>query len=106
LKGIRGRVTVQKQHRNKHSNWAFGQLRGFLSYKAKRAGIPVIIVDPQNTSRECSQCGWTASSNRKSRSRFECSQCGHCADADLNAALNIRARGVVSRPIVSAGFAR
>src|SRR5215207_4836904 len=57
LKGIRARTTVRKAQRARHHNWAFGQLRAFLSYKAQLGGVLVIAVDPRNTSRTCSACG-------------------------------------------------
>lgn len=106
LKGIRGRVTVRKGQRNRHVNWGFGQLRAFVSYKAQRSGVPVILVDPRDTSRMCHECGYCDKSNRRSQSEFLCQQCGHRAHADVNAALNIRARGAVNLPMVSVGYAR
>ena len=39
LNGIRDRVTVRRRQRAQHANWAFYQLRGFIEYKAERAGI-------------------------------------------------------------------
>jgi putative transposase len=92
LSGIRERTTVRAKQRARHSGWAFGQLRSFVEYKAALAGVPVVAVDPRNTSRTCNQCGHCDKANRKSRDRFECERCGHSEDADLNAARNIRSR--------------
>jgi putative transposase len=93
LKGIRGRVTARgTDARNRLSGWSFGQLYSFLVYKAELAGVPVVTVDPRDTSRTCAECGHREESNRKSRAEFVCQACGHRADADRNAALNIRAR--------------
>lgn len=98
LKGIRDRITARGSHaRNRLSGWSFGQLHGFLSYKARLAGVPVLTVDPRNTSRTCSACGHCEKSNRKSRSEFRCKACGHEQHADWNAALNIRAQAA-SKP--------
>jgi putative transposase len=71
-----------------------------IEYKARRAGLPVVLVDPRDTSRTCSACGFCDPRNRKSQSRFQCSECGFESNADLNAASNIafKARGVVTRP--------
>lgn len=55
LGGIR-RATVRHTQRDRHSKWSFGQLRAFVEYKAKRDGVPVRVVDPRNTSRECAEC--------------------------------------------------
>ena len=50
---IRDRMTVRKTQRNKQHNWSFRQLREFVVYKAQRAGVPLLFVDPRNTSRTC-----------------------------------------------------
>jgi putative transposase len=100
LRGIRSRVTVRHGQRGRHGKWAFGQLRAFVEYKAKVAGVPVLIVNPMDTSRRCSKCGHTERLNRVSQSEFRCRSCGHVEDADLNAARNIRWRADVNQPIV------
>jgi IS605 OrfB family transposase len=93
LEGIRDRTTARGgDARNRLSGWAFHQLRGFIAYKAQDAGIPVVLVDPRNTSRTCSACGHCEKANRKSQAEFECKHCGFSANADWNAALNIRAQ--------------
>lgn len=101
LKGIRDRTLFRKQQRAKMSGWSFAQLRSFIEYKAKVAGVKVIVVDPRNTSRTCSECGHCEKGNRKSQSEFECLACGHKSLADFNAARNIRAKALVSAPIES-----
>jgi IS605 OrfB family transposase len=101
LKGIRLRSTVGKKQRDKFSKWAFSQLRAFIEYKAKLAGVPVLLVDPRNTSRRCSECGHVEKGNRVSRAVFRCRACGYTGDADLNGAGNIRWRAEVDQPIVS-----
>jgi putative transposase len=99
LKGIRARTRFRKADRQRFGNWAFFQLDTFIGYKAQLAGIPVVFVDPRNTSRECSACGYIAKSNRKSQSLFLCGNCGFVFNADINAALNISRRAEVNRPI-------
>jgi putative transposase len=94
LTHIRERVTVRHGQRRRHSNWAFRQLREYISYKAAVAGVVVIAVDPRNTSRTCSACGFCEKGNRKTQSHFQCLSCGFVAVADVNAALNIRDRAV------------
>jgi IS605 OrfB family transposase len=53
LEGIRMGTTVMKGKMYIHNLWSFHQLRSFIEYKAREAGIPVIVIDPHNTSREC-----------------------------------------------------
>jgi putative transposase len=98
LTHIRDRMTVRKGQRNKHTSWSFRQLRAFISYKAARAGVPVVFVDPHNTSRTCSRCGFVEKRNRRSQADFSCLRCGHTLHADLNAAKVLAARGAISRP--------
>ena len=101
LTHIRSRARARgPQQRARHSNWAFGQLRAFLSYKAERAGIAVVLIDPRNTSRTCSACGHCEKANRRSQALFCCVSCGHTSNADLNAAVNIK-WAAVNQPLVS-----
>lgn len=103
LTGIRRRTTVRRKQRARHANWTFFQLKTFILYKAREAGVRVQTVDPRNTSRLCPRCGWIDQANRPSQSQFLCVQCGFAAPADTNAACNIRvrARAVVMPPMVS-----
>ena len=101
LSGIRTRTRVRKAQRARHHSWSFHQLRAFIVYKAILAGVPVVLVDPRNTSRTCSVCGHCEKKNRKSQSAFLCRACGHSMNADWNASINIAARGVVNLPMVS-----
>lgn len=100
LSGIRSRVTVRRRQRATLHSWAFYQLRSFVAYKAQRAGIPVVLVDPRNTSRTCPQCGCVDKRNRLSQSAFSCVSCGHSGHADHIAAENIR-RAAVNQPNVA-----
>ena len=103
LKGIRGRTEhrLRRRQRARHVSWAFFQLRNFIEYKARLAGVTVVAVDPAYTSQTCSCCGHCEKSNRKSQSEFVCRSCGFTLHADLNAARNIRARALVNAPQVS-----
>lgn len=98
LSGMRDRITVKKAQRSDLHSWAFYQLRQFVGYKSALAGVPVRLVDPRNTSRECSECGFVDKRNRRSRDDFLCLRCGHAAPADHNAAINIGRRAAVMRP--------
>ena len=77
------------------------QLRSFIEYKAGETGIPVVVVKPHNTSRECPRCHFIDKRNRPERSYFKCVSCGFEGEADFIASLNIRNRAAVSQPIVT-----
>jgi IS605 OrfB family transposase len=100
LSGIRDRIRARRDQRAVLHSWAFAQLRGFLEYKSALAGVPLVAVDPRNSSRECSRCSHTEKSNRPSQSLFRCKSCGFTTHADFNAATNLRNRGraTVNRP--------
>lgn len=94
LTHIRSRTRFRKPQRAMMSAWAFHQLRTFVEYKARRAGVPVQTVAPQNTSRTCSECGHCEKANRQNQALFRCRNCGYFDHADKNAARNIRAKAV------------
>jgi putative transposase len=100
LSGIRVRVRASKRQRRSLHSWAFDQLKSFVLYKAKIAGVPVKLVDPRNTSRTCGKCGNVDKRNRKSQAEFLCVACGHSDNADANATLEIRRRATVNSPYV------
>jgi IS605 OrfB family transposase len=94
LKGIRQRVTVNHSQRRRHHSWAFYQLRRFIQYKGKLAGVLVKLVDPKHTSQTCPRCGFASKHNRVSQSSFICQACGFASNADLTGAINIAQRAM------------
>jgi putative transposase len=103
LTGIRARVRLRKPQRATLHSWSFHQLGAFLAYKALRAGVPLVHVDPAYTSQTCSKCGHIDERSRVDQATFICRSCGVVASADHNAAINIARRGVdgwgvVNRP--------
>jgi putative transposase len=108
LTGIRTRATVRKpqlrkSQRARHSNWAFGHLRACITYKAERVGVWVVLLDPRNSSRTCSQCGYCDKANRRTQAEFVCQSCQHSMSADNNAAIILKQWAVVKLPMVSNG---
>ncbi|WP_223165524.1 RNA-guided endonuclease InsQ/TnpB family protein [Lentzea indica] len=92
LGGIRDRVTVARHQRATHSSWPFHQLGEFITYKARRARVPVLVIDARYTSQTCPRCTHVSRSNRPARDHFRCRQCGLAGPADVVAAVNIRNR--------------
>ena len=58
----------------------------------RKYDIAVSLVHSVYTSKQCPICGCIEDDNRKTQEAFKCVQCGHEANADINAALNIRNR--------------
>lgn len=70
------------------------RVREMLNYKADKFGGSIIAVNPAYTSQICSKCGHKSADNRKSQAVFQCVECGHTVNADTNAAINIKERGI------------
>ncbi len=73
------------------SSWrTFIQL---LLYKAESANTEVVLVDPKDTSKECSQCGVKTDKKLWQR-EHKCPSCGYETDRDYNATQNILGKGL------------
>jgi putative transposase len=107
LRGIRRRVRLRAPQRATFHSWSFHQLGRFISYKARRAGVLVLFVDPAYTSQTCSACGYVDRADRTNQSSFICRRCGFAEHADINAATNLAVRGwaVVNQPHAEARLA-
>ncbi len=100
LQGIRDRVTARKPQRATLHSWSFFQLRAYIEYKFRLAGVCVVAVDPRNTSRTCPCCGHVSKGNRPHRDSFLCQSCGLAGPADYIAAINIGRGAAVNPPYV------
>ena len=87
-----------------HHLWAFRCLYEYVEYKAREKRIEVVQVDPRNTSKRCSTCGFTHDNNRGGED-FECQKCGYQNHADYNAAKNIGLQYLRRRQNADAGGA-
>jgi putative transposase len=73
---------------------SWGNFVALLKYKAASAGVKIIEVDPKNTSKMCSCCGNIKHKLPLSVRLYECESCGFKLDRDINAAINIKNRGL------------
>ncbi|MEV8636744.1 transposase [Streptosporangium sp. NPDC051023] len=95
-----GRKVRQKAGLNRAvlgSGW--GRLVERLEHKAPGR---VWRVDPAFTSLTCNVCRHIARDNRESQAVFRCVACGHWANADVNAACNIRDIAIAAGHAVNA----
>jgi len=65
-----------------------------MCYKAESAGCTVQLVNPKNTTNECSRCGALVKKTLRER-QHNCLYCGLSIDRDLNAATNILNRATL-----------
>lgn len=84
---------VEDSYEFSFDNGSFVALLHLVEKRALNRGIPVLYVNPSNTSKRCSRCGGFG---RRVRKRFECPQCGRVIHADVNAAFNIAATSCTS----------
>lgn len=86
---------------NKNLNRGFNnQALGFIIKRledkvAATESVELIKVNPAYTSQCCNACGYTDNKNRENQAVFECQKCRYKDNADLNAAKNILAAGLV-----------
>ncbi len=69
------------------ASWPRGEIHRQIEYKAALAGVPVIKVNPQWTSKTCPVCG----ARRRDRvgQDFVCLACDWEMDRQINAGMNI-----------------
>ncbi|MBI3023879.1 MAG: IS200/IS605 family element transposase accessory protein TnpB [Thaumarchaeota archaeon] len=93
-----------RERRRRISQWPFRMLQQQIAYKAAWAGVPVEFVDPRNTSKTCSDCGFINRKLKLTEREWRCPSCGVNLDRDLNAAVNIERLGKIPcLPLVRAG---
>ena len=91
-------LQIQNMVKNHHlarsildASW--GILISLTTYKAEEAGGIVELVNPRNTSKQCSVCG-CIQPMPLSRRTYKCPNCGSVIGRDHNAAINIKNRYV------------
>ena len=88
LEDLKGVFKPRKDKRlnRRLSMWPRRKLHQFIEYKAQWRGIPVLKVDPRNSSRKCPACGRLQDSRKGTE--FAC-ECGWRLDRHINASLNL-----------------
>jgi len=84
LKGFKSKRS--KELNRRMSVWPRRKLHQIIEYKAQWKGIPVVKVDPRNSSRTCPICGRIQYS--RMGAVFVC-QCGWRLDRHINASINL-----------------
>lgn len=77
---------------------SWSKFLGFLAYKAEKAGVHFVRVDPRRTSQKCSGCGELVPKSLAVRTHSR-AHCGLVIDRDWNAALNILRAGIGPGPL-------
>ena len=87
---------MMQDHRLARSigNASWYKFRLMLEYKCRWYGKQLIIVQPNYTSQECSNCHHDSGKKTLDIREWTCSNCGVYHDRDINAAKNILAKGL------------
>ena len=84
------RLRFRKKQRNKPLiHWVYPLIKQKLLALSETEGFILVEVPNEFRSQRCSSCGWVRKANRKGK-MFRCDACGFAADADRNAASNLR----------------
>jgi len=88
LEDLASQKMAENAHGKSINDAGWNEFISMLSYKAESAGSRVILVNPENTTKECSCCGILTDKELSERQHI-CPSCGLSMDRDLNAAINI-----------------
>jgi putative transposase len=87
LEDLTGMMPKRSKELNRRlSMWPRRKLHQIIEYKAQWKGIPVVKVDPRNSSRTCPVCGRIQDS--RMGAEFKC-ECGWHLDRHINASINL-----------------
>ncbi len=76
-----------------NQSWLHRTVTNKIGMICEENGVELVKVSPSFTSQTCSACHRVDAGSRNGSS-FKCVSCGFEMDADLNAAVNIRSRGI------------
>ena len=105
LKGIRNSRWrgdgKSKQHRKQLHRWTYFRMTTFMSYKFIKVGLSeaqFTFLNEAMTSKTCSKCG-SRNTSRPCQAILLChdSSCGAILNADINAAINMASKLIVSQ---------
>ena len=68
---------------------SFARFKQILTYKCAINGVYVSLVDPKNTSKECSCCGNIDNQLNITKRVYECKECGLKMKRDHNSCINM-----------------
>ncbi len=92
LEKLNSRQMAEKRYGKQINDAGWSMFANMLAYKAEGAGCRVVFVNPEDTSKMCSNCGSIRDHLSLRDREYACPNCGLLIDRDLNAARNILIR--------------
>jgi putative transposase len=89
-RNTRKKKRVHRKQAQKLSNWSFGKVKQYMTYKLEREGIRIHLVDESYTSQTCPVC---QKRNPTSSRNYRC-ECGYTEHRDIHGARNILSRAL------------
>jgi putative transposase len=90
MEDLRTKNMVKNHHLAKSiTNQGWNMFKTMLQYKCEWYGKTIVVVNPRNTSRVCSDCGVDSGKKPLDVREWTCPGCGTWHDRDVNAAQNI-----------------
>lgn len=97
LEDLSSQEMAERQFGKSINDAGWSEFIAMISYKAESAGSGFALVNPENTTKECSRCGVLTKKDLNER-QHDCLSCGLSMDRDLNAAINILTRATGGTP--------
>jgi putative transposase len=88
-KNTKNEKRLNKQNRQKISQWAFYQQRQYLEYKCSEIGIETTLEPENQTSKTCPRCG---NKHKPNGRNYNCPACNLKIHRDVVGAVNIRTK--------------
>jgi putative transposase len=95
LEDLCAQEMAQENYGKSINDAGWSEFANMLAYKAEDAGCRVVFVNPKNTTKECSDCRTLIKKELWER-EHNCPSCGLSMNRDINAAINILNRGILS----------
>lgn len=95
LLNVKHKSKLNTKINNKIQRWSYRKTTSKLERISEEHGIELVKVSPTYTSQGCSKCGAIHKESRQGEI-YKCIDCLYEIDADLNASINIKNRGVYS----------
>ncbi|XEC93022.1 zinc ribbon domain-containing protein [Paenibacillus tarimensis] len=89
----RKKKRVHCKQAQKLSNWSFGKVKKYMTYKLERQGLKLHLVDESYTSQTCPVC---TKKNKTSSRNYSC-ECGYTEHRDIHGARNMLSKALYDK---------